>query len=53
MEEGSASDIGHLCLPSDNADEWAFVKEVLGGTIQSLADLDAILTRFSEGDRDR
>jgi hypothetical protein len=43
--------IGHLVLPSDNADEWAAIGEVLGG-VETLADLDTVLTQFSAKDRD-
>jgi hypothetical protein len=44
--------VGELVLPSDNAEEWAFVEEVIGEPIGSLADLDTVLTKFAASNRD-
>ena len=36
-----------MMLPCDDPEEWGFVEEVLGSRIESLADLDTVLTKFS------
>ena len=41
-----------LALPSDDPEEWAFVRQVLSEPLGSLADLDRVLTQFSSKDRE-
>mmetsp|Transcript_87813 Transcript_87813/g.250026 ORF Transcript_87813/g.250026 Transcript_87813/m.250026 type:complete len:580 (-) Transcript_87813:5092-6831(-) len=46
----SADLIGELVLPSDSPDAWAVVQETLCGPMECPADLDTMLTKFSETD---
>lgn len=41
-----------LTLPSQDAKQWAYVKEVLAMPVKHLHDLDVIITKFSALDRD-
>lgn len=41
-----------LVLPSEDADEWAYVLEVLRGPMSRLSDLDTMLTKFCALDRE-
>ena len=45
MEDGHVGN--RLVLPSENPDEWARVRKVLQLPLESLSDLDTMLTKFS------
>jgi len=44
--------IGRLALPSESAEQWAVVEQVLRQPLKSLTDLDTMLTKFSASDRE-
>jgi hypothetical protein len=50
--EASSSSLQHLAMPSDDPATWAHVQEVLSMPLESLADLDKILTSFAALDRE-
>jgi len=51
METPQETPIARLVLPSDVAEQWTVVEEVLHRPLLHLADLDAILTKFASFDR--
>jgi len=50
MDTDSCKKGARLVLPSESEHEWAYVKEVLDCPLNTVADLDSMLTKFSAMD---